>query len=81
MFVGPGMKTGFWNDMGAILPMISRHHIAQAPLPANFFEMFFPMAEKSLFPTRSVACIFHLAKRIFEIIFPSMWSASAKDQG
>jgi hypothetical protein len=55
MFVGPGMKTGFWNDMAAILPMLSEDDIAQPPPGDNFFEMFFPTVEKSLSTAVSAA--------------------------
>ena len=53
MFVGPGMKTGFWNDMGEVLPMISAPLLRLARLERNFFEMDFPFDEKSVFPSIS----------------------------
>jgi IclR family transcriptional regulator, acetate operon repressor len=63
------MKTGFWNDMAAILPMISAPVLRPQGHGRNFFETDFPFPKKSNSAFHAMGCIFHLAKAIFKGIF------------
>jgi hypothetical protein len=44
MFVGPGMKTGFWNDIGA-LSLEYVVTLTVRPPQHNFFENIFHLPE------------------------------------